>query len=355
MTKRSIKHCLLLAIPLATMQALAVTTQYVYVVNGGSNSISSYQITTNGGLTSLGTTTDTGTNPTSIAISPSGKFAYVTNESSNSISMYSIIKGVLTPLNPAIITTSPNPNSIVIAASGKFAYVANANGSDSTLSPYVINSTTGQLKPTTQDPLPLLIAPSTLYISPIGSYLYVTYQDGSDVSKYTDTAGYLGSKNVTTAKNGPLQIFSLGTNKNYAYVLSNNTAQEYSVDDKGVFTHLLPYGSLQNNPSAIVISPSISHAYVAYQNNGPLSKCKISSDAKLTCTTGAGINVNGSLIAINPLVANQEYAYVVNSGVSGNSGTISAYKIDPTTGNFSLMGNGLGTGMTPNAIAISPQ
>jgi YVTN family beta-propeller protein len=52
---------------------------------------------TTGALTSIGTIA-AGSNPTSIAIHPSGKFAYVTNSASNEVSIYSIdaTTGVLT-------------------------------------------------------------------------------------------------------------------------------------------------------------------------------------------------------------------------------------------------------------------
>jgi 6-phosphogluconolactonase (cycloisomerase 2 family) len=62
----------------------------------GNVSIFSIDATT-GSLTSIGTT-DTGADPTSIAIDPSGNFAYVTNYKSNSVSMYSIdaVTGALT-------------------------------------------------------------------------------------------------------------------------------------------------------------------------------------------------------------------------------------------------------------------
>ena len=69
--------------------ALDPRSKFAYVVNSGSNDVSTYTVDgTTGALTSLGTT-GTGLSPASIALHPSGKFVYVTN-GSNSVWMYNI-------------------------------------------------------------------------------------------------------------------------------------------------------------------------------------------------------------------------------------------------------------------------
>ncbi len=60
------------------------------MTNSNSNDVSMYSInTTTGILTSIGLIA-AGTNPSSVAVDPTGKFAYVTNSASNDVSIYSI-------------------------------------------------------------------------------------------------------------------------------------------------------------------------------------------------------------------------------------------------------------------------
>jgi len=73
-----------------TSLALDPRSKFAYVVNSGSNDVSTYTVDgTTGALTSLGTT-GTGLSPASIALHPSGKFVYVTNAGSNSVWVYNI-------------------------------------------------------------------------------------------------------------------------------------------------------------------------------------------------------------------------------------------------------------------------
>ena len=80
--------------------AAPLQAQFAYVVNYGSSNVSAYRIGANGVLRPVpGSPFETGLNPQSVAVDPTGKFAYVANGFANNISAYRIgANGALTPV-----------------------------------------------------------------------------------------------------------------------------------------------------------------------------------------------------------------------------------------------------------------
>lgn len=109
--------------------------QYVYVVNEGTNSVSTFVIdAATGGLTlDRAGMAMTGMHPSAVAADPSGRFAYVANATSGSVSAYAIgdQTGALTSIdcvagcNGMNFNAGSNPLSVAVDPSGGFAYVAN--------------------------------------------------------------------------------------------------------------------------------------------------------------------------------------------------------------------------------------
>src|SRR5207237_4435666 len=124
-----------------------------------------------GVLTLLSTVTDT--NPSSIAIDPSGKYLYAVNEISNfmgtrtgSVTAYSIDRttGNLTKLN-AVTSGGATPAHVSVDSSGKWVFAANYGGGNfavlpinaggSVGAPTDLQAATGPLGPTTHPGRPL--------------------------------------------------------------------------------------------------------------------------------------------------------------------------------------------------------
>jgi len=93
-----------------------------------------------GALTSIGTI-PTGSRPISVAVDPSRKFVYVVNVGSNDVSTYSVDTTTGTLTSTGTIAAGSGPASVAVDPSGKFAYVA--NGSDVAM--YTISDTAGGL------------------------------------------------------------------------------------------------------------------------------------------------------------------------------------------------------------------
>ena len=170
---------------------VAPSGKFAYTANWGSNNISVYAIDATTGALTAKTAVAAGTNPVSIAVDPSGKFAYAANWGSNNISVYTIAAdGALTPAGTAV-AAGKNPNSIAIAVnlSGKFAYAANWTSND--ISVYTITATgplagaltTGTAVVAGTNPASVAVAPST--VTPLlGEFVYAANETDSTISVY---------------------------------------------------------------------------------------------------------------------------------------------------------------------------
>jgi DNA-binding beta-propeller fold protein YncE len=68
----------------------------------------------------------TGTFPLGLTVDPSGKFVYVANDTASEVSMYTINSstGNLTPTTSPTVATGAGPQGIAVDPSGEFVYVA---------------------------------------------------------------------------------------------------------------------------------------------------------------------------------------------------------------------------------------
>jgi DNA-binding beta-propeller fold protein YncE len=127
---------------------------YLYVANGGSNTVSPFQINADGTLTPIAcveSACETGTEPTEpteppvpaepagATVSPNGKYLFVADAGSKSLSEFTIgADGALSPLACAGLTceTESAPVGIAVSPDGDFLYAANSGSS--TISPFAV-------------------------------------------------------------------------------------------------------------------------------------------------------------------------------------------------------------------------
>lgn len=186
---------------------LALTTsspgRFLYVANGTSNTVTAFQIETSGLLTQV-PPAGPGTNPisvsgtglTALAMSPNGQFLYVTNGTSNTVTTFQVAtSGLLTLVPPTVSNPNPvstggaTPNSITVASNGAYLYIANGEGN---VSAFAVGSngllTLVPASGTTLNPTPAGSSPTAVTISQDGRFLYVANRGGS-VSAYTIVSG----------------------------------------------------------------------------------------------------------------------------------------------------------------------
>ena len=146
-------------------------TVYAYATNFDSDTVSQYQIETDGTLMPLATgTVATDHQPFSISVEPTGEYVYVSNWNSSSVSQFQIgADGTLTKIGSGSVATGSNPNAVTIDPSDRYAYVANLG--DSTISQYKIGAD-GQLIPMATPSIPSGPNPATIVVDPTGHFAY---------------------------------------------------------------------------------------------------------------------------------------------------------------------------------------
>ncbi len=323
--------------PVAMVMAPSGTALFVLNGPGGAaGSISAYTVNSDGSVKAGSGTTPTGTNANAIAIDPAGKFLFVANQgdfstpSSGTISVFSVngtslteVAGSPFPAAQPLATTGTGPTAVAVSVDSKFLYVANTFAN--TVSAYSINST-GALTELAGSPYPVGNAPSALTIGSVtGGFLYVTNSASNNVSAFAVC------DKVTVSCADP-----------------NNPDGSLTVVPGSPFP-------AQLDPVALAIDPLEKYLYVVNRNASQISQFKIatgtgviSANTQATISTGP----NPVSITIHPELTGQttEFVYVANFGGT-SAPSISAYKLDTTTGLLSLAEQPVASGQQPIAVA----
>ncbi len=213
--------------------------RYVYVANGGANTISQYSTDDAGALTPLATATIAQTNPYSMASTPDGRFVYVSSYSGNTLVQYSVgATGQLTQIGT--VTTGTGPGLVRVTPDGKYVYVSNWTGAS--LSSYTVNQDTGVLTSLAATAATLGTGPRGLAITPDGQYLYATALTAGKVHQYRINAnGSLTSAGADlTLTNAALVTTSPDSRYVYVAQQGSNVLAQFSVGAGGALTAMTP-------------------------------------------------------------------------------------------------------------------
>ena len=96
---------------------------------------------------------------------------------SNGISVYAINQGQLTPVAGSPFAAGGSPYRLVFGASGKFLYTANSNGTNSTISGFSVDPSSGALSALGGSPFALAVD-HDMAADRTGGYVYVTRGGG---------------------------------------------------------------------------------------------------------------------------------------------------------------------------------
>jgi 6-phosphogluconolactonase len=292
--------------------------KFAYVANSGSDSVSGYTINPSTGvlteITGSPFSVPTGSQPVSVAVDPSGKFVYVANHASgsDSVSGFTIAPGTgaLTAIagSPFSVPTGSQPSSVAVDPSGKFVYVANLVGN---VSGFTIG--TGAL--TAIGSFAANTSSTSVAVDPSGKFVYVANQGrGSNrnfpgnVSGYTinSTTGALTP--IPTVSNPQGVFFDPGTSGRNQTL---SRPRSVAVDPSGKFVYVANFGSDNVSgftvapgtgaltamaaslgdpfpaglfPTSVAVDPSGKFAYVANSGGGAPGTV---SEYKIDSTTGA--------------------------------------------------------------------
>lgn len=330
------------------------TSKFLYVDNDAAAApILIYSInSTTGALTQIGSQGLIGASSLFVsftsgaAVSYTPDFAYVTNSGSTSITELNIASGGLTVLGTVTDSNGPQASASV---SGAFLYTGNSDGSISEYSIGKVGSlTAGQLKKLKGSPITGLSNPVAVVYSPFYNWLYAMDSTLSDSFVYTinSKTGILSS--LTVGGTGGVQPESAAVDPFGSFALVANTGSN-EVEVSIPFVGLISPVSAGASPVAMTIDPSNQFVYVANNGDGTVTGYSLTlASPYLTPLAGSPYTAGTSPSA---LVAEPygRYLYVANAG----SNSISAYSINPLTGVLTPITGTFSTSGSPSALAVS--
>jgi 6-phosphogluconolactonase len=259
--------------------ALHPSKKFLYAVNSNGNSISRFNLATDGTLTINSTPTPAGSGPREAVIDPSGQYLLVTNTVSDNISVYSIDggTGALTEVAGSPFFAHIGPTTMVITPSGKFVYVANPLG-------YVtgFSFSAGVLTEVAGSPFAAGAGVSALTVDATGSFLYTANTTANTVSGFRidSTTGTLtslqGSPYSSTAGSAPSTI-AIDTRNTIVYVTtpgSSFSIWAFTIDPTtGVLTAVRgsPFNLVSGGGLFLQMEPRGNFFYVASQSKAEIA------------------------------------------------------------------------------------
>lgn len=272
-------------------------TRRLYVTNNADNTISAFQINSNGSLTLLGNPVFSGGNlPTGITVNKQGTRLFVANVGSDSIASFVLDKNgyPFQQVNnsPFIVGNGPidmelNPNGNILYVNLQFSH---------TLSSFQIDNN-GALLPITNFITPGLTNHG-LTLNQKTSTLYVAELGNNSISGYQTN---LGTGSLTTLFNNPFftngsQPLDIVTNKagSFVYVSNNDnsTISVFSVAQNGTLFPIFnsPFVSDSTGPAGLVINRRGTFLFVAnggFTASSDVSVFKINANGSLSNTFGS--------------------------------------------------------------------
>ncbi len=258
-----------------------------------------------------------------------------------------------------------------------FIYVANGRSS---ISAYSVNNTTGSLTQVEDSPFAASGRPTSVMVNHDGNFLYAVGIE-PNFNQSQGILAYRINGNTGALTPVPESPFVLADNPlsvtvnhagSIAYVVSrNNSISAYKVGKTGTLTRIegvpfateidprnRPFGDIRNlqNPLSIAINPLDTFAYSVNYGFGDPHKGSISA-YRINTTTGAFTGVLGSpfaiednpvSIAINPA---GNFAYVTTWDTEYHIGSVFAYSINQSTGAITKVeGSPYVAGMDPDLL-----
>ena len=287
-----------------------------------------------------------GPNPVSYAPA----YAYVTNTAESDLSLYSVsaTTGAFTPLSTSPLTGFQSPTAVTTDVTGQFAFTVEQNS----LRIFGIDPNTGNLTPYNVNPYTLGTNPVAIAVDPLDRFLMVANKGSNNVSAFsfnpaTGQATQLGlwpggTTPVSLAFDDPIGLL----------LVSNQGSGDvncYSVTSN-FFCSTVATGTA---PTAVAFDGTGRHAYVVNQGSNDIWIYDFINNFLTVQNTVSLPNgtSNPQSATVDPT---GRFLYVAG-GQANNPGTISAYLIDPATGNLSpIAGSPYQVQQSPSSIAVDP-
>src|SRR6202140_1996181 len=308
--------------PSPTGIALLPSKKFLYAVNSSSfaDSISIFNVASDGTLALSGTPTPAGNGPNDAVIDPSGKYLLGTNNFGNNVSVYSIdaSSGALSEVAGSPFYANSNPAEILITPSGKFVYVTNPGIGMVT----DFSFSNGVLTQLPTSPVPSGAGAIGLAVDGSERFLYVANPSASNPPPFSSTTGNISGFNIDPSTG------ALGTMPGSPFTATNGKGPSaVTVDPSGRFVYATTTGS---SFSIWGFTISATNGQLVAATNSPFS-----------------LTAGGLFALIDP---SGNYLYIGSQDANG----IAGYTYDPSTGApTAITGSPFSTVAAPGKMVLS--
>ncbi|HKS72560.1 MAG TPA: beta-propeller fold lactonase family protein [Terriglobales bacterium] len=349
----------------AAIPALAQTTGAIYLnTNQASNEVWTYTRASDGTLTFAGSFPTQGAGSAAgdlesqgaILLSPNGKLLFVVNAGSNEISSFAVKPGGQLTFVAKVPSGGTFPVSLTLHAS--LLYALNAGGTTARINGFKVNSN-GTLKAIAGSARRLSAAlptPTQIGFNAAGTLLVVTEKDTNKIDTYTVAANGLATgPNVQNSSGpGPFGFAYDSAGRLIVSEVKNSAASSYSVDSAGVLTvitaSLIDFGkaacwTVNTNSRRF---PN-QYSYITNTADATISGFKIASDGSLSLLDADGrtfVLPTGGDPLDEALSSDSRYLYVLE----GSYGGLVGFQIQ-SDGSLVQVTNPLGTPTSSYGLA----
>jgi len=321
------------------------------------SSISVYAVDPLTGTLTHSSEVATGEEPQRIAFSPDGKTAYALTHEDNWIHSYAFdaSTGTLTLLNSQ--ATNTGPEHLAVDPQGRFVYVAHGPSADVLI--FTVDPVTGALNPFADGINFWGFVPTDILVDPTGTHAYISFEGTNTLLSYTidPVFGSLGNVSETVLAGTPRDM-AMPHMGGFLYVANEDldSVSIFSLDPvtgSPTFLSDVPAG---DGPVQVVFDDSSHYAYVLNAGSDDVSVFAVdptngdllASGNIRTRSTASTFSVYGGP---RPAQPRAEFLYVLNA----ESGDLTSFLVDPSTGDVTSGGPNVMAGSTPEAAAIDPR
>lgn len=337
--------------------------RFVYSGNTGSGNISRFVVQSDGSL-SAATNYNSASGARFVLADYNARFLYVANRVAGSISIMTIATdGSLSHIAGSPVTTGANPYSLAFDAQGKFLYVGHESVAPNGVSAYAIDSTTGAITQISGSPFFVAggATPAAVYADPSGTHLYVgSTQSTTNAHAFTINAAtgaltqLAGSPYATINNAIAVYAHPSGQFVYYAQYSAPNGVVAFSRNATSGALALLSGSPFSAGFAPGFVTGDLQGRFVYVANSGDGVGNVSVSAYTVNATSGALSQITGSPFAsgLNPIGFavddTGKYGYAAND----QSGTVSAFSIDQTTGFLTPRGAAVAAGTNPLSVAV---
>lgn len=259
------------------------SSNLVYVANGtsGQTYVAGYDVTKGTLTAATSSPFSLGITPTTMAVTQNNKYLYAASTSVSNGTSYSAgiygwslgTGGALSYINSGnALAGQTSVASMDVSADGQWLVVANGvDGSQLTITPYLISTSTGQLTAYTAlaYAAPTGSSVYSLKVAPSGQYIALALATGGVmVFPFNTSTGAIGAGTSITFSSGSVGAYDVAIDSNnYLFIASTGAVVSYAVSSAGVpaSTQVGSYTTASGGPFSVVVDGT-SYVYAGAQN-----------------------------------------------------------------------------------------